>query len=116
MAGGRSSEQSGEMEAQSVVARNDGYRGWRHEGAVTMATKKEKEGASVVAGGGGHRRGLHEGAVSRHPHILLIWGVTAYTTHLGSNRMPYDAIDRGQSQRTIAAWGWCHIRWFPSYH
>ena len=47
-------QQSGGMTAQSVVARNGGYRGWRHEGAVTMPTKEEKESASVAAGGGGH--------------------------------------------------------------
>ena len=73
------------MEAQSVVERNDGYRGWRHEGAVAMATKKEKEGASVVAGGGGHRRRLHEGGSTSPPfvvaaRILLIWGVTVCHT------------------------------------
>ena len=48
-------EQSGEMKAQSVVARNGGHRGWRHEEAVTVPTKEERESASVVAGGGGHR-------------------------------------------------------------
>ena len=73
------------MEAQSVVARNDGYRGWRHEGAVTMAPKEEKKSTSVVAGGGGHRRRLHEGPVSQGGSIPP----SAYTTHLGSNRMPY---------------------------
>ena len=57
MAGARA-EQSGGMaphNGKSVVTGNGGYRGWRHERAVTMPTKEEKERASVVAGGGGHR-------------------------------------------------------------
>ena len=48
--GGRALEQSGEMKAQSVVAKNGGHRGGRHEGAVTVPTKRRG------ARGGGRRR------------------------------------------------------------
>ena len=40
--GGRAVEQSGEMKAQSAVARNGGHRGWRHEGAVTKCHQKRR--------------------------------------------------------------------------
>ena len=50
MAGRALEQQSGGMAAQSVVARNYGYRGWLHEGAVTMAPKEEKESAYGVSG------------------------------------------------------------------
>ena len=42
--GGRAFEQqSGVMKAQSLVARNSGYRGWRHEGAVAFRSCPFKE-------------------------------------------------------------------------
>ena len=71
-------QQSGGMTAQSVMAGNGGHRGWRHEGAVTMAPKEKRESASVVAGG---RRPPPTAAWGSTPPssaccILLIWGVT----------------------------------------
>ena len=39
-------QQSGVMKVQSVVARNGGYRGWRHEEAVTIPTMRGGERAS----------------------------------------------------------------------
>ena len=54
--GGRALEQSGGMMMKSVVTRNGGHRGWRHEGAVTMATKERRSARRCWrAGGGGHR-------------------------------------------------------------
>ena len=79
MAGGRSSEQSGNMTAQSVVEKNCGHRGWRHEGAVTMPTERIRRARrwwqAVAATAGGCMRG-------QHPALL----------HLGSNRIPYTII------------------------
>ena len=56
--GGQALEQSDEMKAQAVVARNGGYRGWRHEGAVAMPTKEKDrrarrwwQAAAATAGG-----------------------------------------------------------------
>ena len=45
-----------EKESTSVVGKNGGHRGWRHERAVTMTAKL------VMAGNGGHRGWLHEEA------------------------------------------------------
>jgi len=78
MAGGRSSEQSGEMEAQSVVARNGGYRGWRHEGAVTMPTKRRRGARrwwqAVAATADGCMRGAAHRPHSSSPHAYYSFG------------------------------------------
>ena len=89
--GGRALErQSGGMTAQSVVARNGGYRGWRHERAVTMAPKKERRARrwwqAVAATAGGWRAAGEGGgrnySSNGNPHV---------TTHEDDNAVDGDS-------------------------
>ena len=70
MDGGRALEQqSGGMTAQSVVARNGGYRGWRHERAVTMPTKRRRRGV----GGGRQVAATADGCMGQYPALRIYY-------------------------------------------
>ena len=60
------------MTAQLVMAGNGGYRGWRHEEAVTMATKEGRRAhrwwQAAAATAGGSMKGQHPPPDAHHSY------------------------------------------------
>ena len=91
--GGRAVEQSGEMKAQSAVARNGGHRGWRHEGAVTKCHQKRRGKAREGAVWTCHRKP----PTTRHKKTRH---KTQHNTHPMNLRQKIKTKDKNKKQNT----------------